>query len=213
MIEPQQIRIDSLRRVSELGLTPPEHLPLNEDLFLKKTAEAAARRLAVLNAVVAVCFGCPQWIAQKWLSNNDLFSLLTEKERTFIYGAEPTSAAIDRFELSIEAVWALLWALNRVPFLDPKSYCGDNLKELAPKVGDENRSAKEFASAANFRSEVQIVREADYHYCLDWFARKAELKGESVGLPVRAYVIRKRRHALSWLVSRESDWDEVPTDT
>lgn len=213
MIKPEHIRRDSLRKILELGLKPPEHLPMNDDLVLKVTSEAACQRLSILNAVVSLCFGCPQWIIKQWLSNNDLVELLTAKERDFIYGAEPTSATISNFELSIEAVWALLWALGQIPALNHNSYCGDNLKELAPRVGDKNHSAKEFVASASLRSEMEIAREADYLYCLDWFARKSELNGQLVGLRVRAYVIRKRRHALSWLLSSNSNWDEVPLDT
>ena len=213
IIKPEQIRRDSLQKISELGLKPPEHLPLNDDLVLIKNSEAAGQRLSILNAVVSVCFGCPQWIAKQWLSNNNLVELLTAKERDFIYGTEPTSATISSFELSIESIWALLWALGQIPTLNHNSYCGDNLKELAPRVGDKNYSAKDFVAAASLRSEFEIACEADYLYCLDWFARKSEMNGQPVGLRVRAYVIRKRRHALSWLLSSDPNWDEVPLDT
>ena len=95
--------------------------------------------------------------------------------------------------------------------MDFSSYCGENLKSLAPKVGDKNQEALSFISNAKLRSVDEIMQAEDLAYCLDWFAKKAELTGETV-LPVRAYVVRKRRHALSWLFSKQS-WDEVSLDT
>ncbi|EGF26984.1 hypothetical protein RBWH47_04023 [Rhodopirellula baltica WH47] len=46
---------------------------------------------------------------------------------------------------------------------------------------------------------------------LDWFAFQAERSGQDA-FSVRAYVIPKRRHALSWILSKEA-WGDVTLDT
>jgi hypothetical protein len=211
MLSSESIRARSIQVVKGLGLIPPDQLPLSNERKIEKSSAEVANRLACLNAVVAVCFGCPPWIARAWIGNNQLEGSLTGGERSFLDCESPDESSCQQNELLLESIWALLWALGHVPTLDYGQYCGENLKSLAPQVGDKNQSAIEFSKEAELRCPEDIIQAEDLAYCLDWFAKQAERSGKS-DLPVRAYVIRKRRHALSWILSKEA-WDDVALDT
>ncbi len=195
-----------------MGLRVPEHLPLSDVPVLYKSSYDVGCRISALTAVVSVCFGCPINVANIWVDNNELKDHLTSDELKFINNNRPKKRDIGNNELYLESIWALLWSVALFEELDFTEYCGNNLKELSPGVGDKNTSALDFNKKCKIRSVEEIFKMEDLAYNLDWCAVEAIKSDKSCGLSVRAYVIRKRRHALSWLLSPDS-WDSVPLDT
>ena len=208
------IREQSRRLISVLGFPePPSHLPLSDMGRLSRPFDQVIHRSVCLAAVVSCCFGVDGHSALLWLEANGSDGELTEQERSCLMlgGVAGQSEFARVLEVRIEALWALCWVLCLVPDIGWTSYCGSNLKELLPNVHGGEAIAS-FRSRARLRNTREILKQEDLAYCLDWLAVEA-LKGR-LTLPgdLRAYVIRQRRHALTWVLSSCS-WDDTPLDT
>jgi len=212
-MEGKGIRQSSVRAAQALGFAVPEHLPLSRTAAVRvRSQDEVVQRAGALHAVVAVAFGFDPARAVAWLAGNGSGVCLTEDERRLLSlpNASETNLA-GQLEVRVEALWALCWALGHVEELDFARYCGDHLAEITPDL-EAGESLDGFRQRSRLRPQGEIVAMEDLAYCLDWAIVEARLKGRPEPGQVRGYVIRQRRHALSWLLSGV-DWEDTPTDT
>lgn len=212
-----QVRQISIQFVLSLGFPkPPEALPLSEAIGYEKSISSIIERCACLTAVVACCFGFEGQRALMWLKKNNADQSLTEDEQRFLgFGADSDADLKERLkgklEIRIEALWSLCWALDLINQLDWEQYCGENLVNLIPDLEAEE-SLQFFEKKVSLRDVKEIIQQEDIAYCLDWAIVEARAKNLRIPGKLRAYAIRERRHALSWLLSKEK-WDDVSLDT
>lgn len=95
-----------------LGYALNPGLPSLYGVSLQKTIDDVARRMLVLNCVVAVAHGFQGERAKDWLDQNELSGHLSSRERDFIDGRSDT----DRREFMVhgESLWVFAWAINKV---------------------------------------------------------------------------------------------------
>lgn len=209
----KEIRQSSIRVGEVLGFVVPEHLPLSGTPAARvRSRDEVVHRAGALHAVVAVAFGLGPARALAWLAQNSADGSLTGDERRLLSLPHPVGSGLARsLETRIEALWALCWALGHVEELDFASYCGDDLAEMMPDL-EVGEPLDGFAQRSRLRAPDEIAAMEDLAYCLDWAVVDARLRDQPEPGQVRGYVVRQRRHALSWLLCAE-DWDDVPTDT
>src|SRR6516225_882244 len=112
--------VNAIRSVSKeiaksAGLALPDHLPLLEASLELRSQNDAISRLLCLTAVGAASYGFDRGKALAWLRQEKLEGLLAKDEIAFIRGGEGFPQA---FQVQIEGMWALAWALTLVPNLD-----------------------------------------------------------------------------------------------
>jgi hypothetical protein len=220
--DPHAIRAASLEEVRRLRLpSPPPCFPLfwepGDRVALRPLPEVEGR-IAILNVVLARCFGMPPERAMEWLLDARLIDGLTRPEWQFVSADEGDERV---FALHLEALFALAWVLGVAMDLDPLRPSAEGLMERLPHLPSGEtyeRWRSRTLTAPREASEVAAL--LDLYYCLDW----AYLEAERDRLPLRGEVdsntIGQRRWALEWVVmftgryhDPPSAWDEVDLST
>lgn len=77
-----------------------------------------------------------------------------------------------------------------------------------------SRSRSSWPRTQGRRRREELAAELDFHYCLHWHAREAELhdREDSLPAPIDQELVRERRRPLEWLFADE-DWEEITLDT
>ncbi|MBI3910551.1 MAG: DUF4272 domain-containing protein [Armatimonadetes bacterium] len=207
MMDTKVILQKSQQAARQAGFPDPAPLPLLEGDLQPRGLEDVISRCLCLHAVAAVSFGFDRRRALDWLEREELVSQLTPLEAAFIHGR----GSAERFQVQVEALWALAWALAIVPRLDFGTVCSDDFVEMLPdlKAGAGGGSLRK---QARLRPLIELVEALDLAYCLHWGIREAELRRKRAPGRVAPYVVEERRRALEWLLS-DQEWDEVQLDT
>lgn len=210
--DPRAVReanIDEMRQL-RLPLPPPEY-PLvwepGDELELRPTAEIEARA-AVLQLILARCFGMPPRAGMSWLLSSHLVDMVTPPEWQFVMGGQGDHRS---FVLHHDAVFALTWVLGLTKHLDPTEPADERLAEHLPNIAAGETFAR-------WRSRTLVaprdVAEAavllDFYYCLDWGYLEAERLGVALPGMIDANAIGQRRWALEWAVIFRGPYHEPP---
>jgi hypothetical protein len=202
------IRSESKDIAIKLGLAIPDQLPLLEDGLELRSQNDAISRLLCLTAIGAASYGYDKRKVLAWLRQEKLEEMLVRSEIAFL---KEGAGAPQMFQVQIEGMWALAWALTFVPSLDFWQDCDSRFVTLLPnlKIG---QSGDEWRRKARFRKTDEVVAACDLAYCLHWAIRQAELIGRQTAALLKPYVVVERRRALEWLLGNDA-WDAVSLDT
>ncbi|NSL91046.1 DUF4272 domain-containing protein [Chitinophaga sp. Mgbs1] len=206
----------SLQQLQEMGIRSSAMLPPvpgEADVTIRSAAEIATR-VAVLAAVNTVAFGYLDGRAvTAYLQQHQLWEHTTPGEKAFLQ--DPQEDSKTRETWKCEAIWVLLWALNKVPSL---GYMNDlcNLDmvpaEDFPFRGPDSDPAAFLTAATTVRPAAAILDANDLYYRANWACVDARLKSEKE--PVHPGIVYERHYALNWLICyRNQEWDEVTCDT
>jgi hypothetical protein len=190
------------------GIRIPESLPLLEHGPSVRATEEAVERLLALNAVAAAAYGLERARAIAWLRQERLDGSLLPSELNFL-----VKNVGDRhsFQVQVEGMWSLAWALGMVPQLDFWKECESHFATMLPNL-KTGQSGAEWRLKARMREVHDIVSACDLAYCLHWAIRQAGLDGVPPPAQLKPYVVTERRRALEWLLGK-GPWDDVPLDT
>jgi hypothetical protein len=219
--DPDKARALILDELYRLGLpVPPPNFPLvwepGDQVELRPRAEIEARA-AILNVVLARCFGMPGQRAMSWLLDARLLDKLTKPEWHFVASGEGDARS---FSLHIDAVATLAWLLGIVKHLDPAGPV-PNLVSLLPdlRTGEtfQHWQSKTLAAPRDPRdAAVQL----DLYYCLDWSYLEAERRRLQLPGTIDSNAIGQRRWALEWAVvfhgpvhDAPPGWEDVDLST
>ncbi|MDE7395362.1 MAG: DUF4272 domain-containing protein [Clostridiales bacterium] len=110
-----------------------------------------------------------------------------------------------------EANWVLLWALGKIETLDfPKDVCKT---EEAIAAIQSFAHVDDFIKDCELRSPDEILDALDQYYCYHWACVEKRIKPDTNIGELNPDVVVERRKALEWLISGESDWNEISLDT
>ena len=210
--DPHRVRAASLEQLRRLGLPlPPANFPLvweqGDTVELRPLPDLEART-AILNVVLARCFGMPGEAAMAWLLEAHLLDGVTKPEWHFVASGEGDHRS---FALHLEALYALAWLVGLVPHLDPTEPAPDGLVAQLPHLPSRETFAgwrSRTLPAARPAGEAAIV--LDLHYCLDWAYLEAER--QRVRLPglIDSNAVGQRRWALEWAVVLRGPYQDPP---
>ncbi|MEN3310495.1 MAG: hypothetical protein V7603_6697 [Micromonosporaceae bacterium] len=220
--DPDTVRARNLDELYRLGLpVPPANFPLvwepTDQVGLRPRGEMEARA-AILNVVLARCFGMPSQRAMSWLLEAHLLDRLTAPEWHFVASGDGDAHA---FSLHIEALATLAWLLSIIKRLDPAGPGGDNLMPLLPDLrAGEPYQAWQSRTLAAPRDPRDGAALLDLYYCLDWAYLEAERQRSQLPGPIDSNAIGQRRWALEWAVvlhgpvhEAPPSWEEVDLST
>lgn len=208
IMETKEIRAHSSKTASKAGIQIPATLPLLEEGLCVRPVSEAVNRLLVLHVLAAVAYGFDRMKALAWLKQEKLEKLLTPTESAFVTSGVGTPMT---FQVQIEAMWALAWALGLVPQIDFWKDCDNRFAAMLPDL-KINQSGAEWHAKARMRSADELITACDLAYCLHWAARQAQLEHKAPPVRLKSYVVEERRRSLEWLLSNEQ-WDAVSLDT
>lgn len=220
--DPHRVRAASIEQLRRLELpTPPPNFPLvwePGDTVELRPIEEIEGRTAILNVVLARCFGMPGEAAMAWLLEAHLLESLTKPEWSFIATNEGDSRS---FQLHLDALYALAWLLGLVPHLDPKEPAPDSLVGQLPHLpSKETYEAWRTRTQRTLRQPPEAAIVLDLLYCLDWAYLEAERRRVRLPGLIDSNAIGQRRWALEWAVVMRGPyqapppgWEEVDLST
>lgn len=211
--------MDELRR---LGLpVPPESFPLlwerGDEVELRAVAEIESRS-AILNVVLARCFGMPPDLAMGWLLDARLVDAVTPPEWHFVVSGKGDHRS---FALHLEALFALAWLLGLVRDLDPLEPPDERLVGLFPDLPAGQPYAVWRSRTLSAQREPRAAAAMlDRYYCLDWAFLTAERHRQRLPGQLDSNAMGQRRWALEWAVvfhgphhDPPSGWEAVDLST
>lgn len=210
--DPRAVRAASQAELRRLKLPlPPPNFPLvwepGDRVGLRSTAELEART-AVLNVVLARCYGMPQEAAMSWLLNARLVAALTPPECQFVLADKGDPRA---FALHLEAVHGLVWLLGMVDYLDPQEPAPERLVELLPDLRQaESMQRWRSRTLVAPRDAAEAAAMLDLYYCLDWAYLEAERRRLPLPGLIDSHTIGQRRWALEWGVTFFGPYHDPP---
>ncbi|MEV0730838.1 MULTISPECIES: DUF4272 domain-containing protein [Polymorphospora] len=220
--DPRPVRLANVEEVRRLGLpVPPPQFPLvwepGDEVALRSTGEIEART-AVLQVVLARCFGMAPQDAMGWLLGSHLVELVTPPEWQYVMGGRGDHRS---FVLHYDAVFALTWLLGLTKHLDPLTPPDERLMDVLPDLSTgETFTAWRSRTLAAPRDAVEAAALLDLYYCLDWAYLEAERTGTPLPGQIDANAIGQRRWALEWAVvfrgpfhDPPPGWEEVDLST
>lgn len=192
-----------------------------------RSAEQIVRRLMALQAVftwVSAPEGAvPSSAIQQMVSRNQLDQWLTPDERQMLKLSR--TQAQQRYANTVgwklENMWALAWVLGFNTEPDPTS--GQLSGEVIDLLFDdfllvETGTVKEMLNRCQLRTAAQIQQLEDTFYCAHNAVRSAQT-GATESVPEGFHpvadggAIHERRHALSWVLSPDIEWQETDLST
>ncbi|BCJ66340.1 DUF4272 domain-containing protein [Polymorphospora rubra] len=210
--DPRPVRLASIEEVRRLGLpVPPPQFPLvwepGDEVGLRSTGEIEART-AVLQVVLARCFGMAPEDAMSWLLGSRLVELVTPPEWQYVMGGHGDHRS---FVLHYDAVFALTWLLGLTKHLDPLTPPDERLMDALPDLSTgETFTAWRSRTLAAPRDAVEAAVLLDLYYCLDWAYLEAERTGVPLPGEIDANAIGQRRWALEWAVVFHGPYHDPP---
>lgn len=198
------------------GIRVNPHLPCSPEAsrITLRTPEEITRRISVLAVVNLFAFDSLNADeATAYLRQYHLWEFVTPGEKDLLANPDEEKKRLATWKC--EAIWTLMWALNKVPELGfPDQLC--QLNDIASAdypVGPDKDPNTFIQSVQNIRSNEDILNARDLYYRLHWACTNARLSNTDIKA-VHPGVVYERFYALNWLIRYQGhEWDAVSCDT
>ena len=198
-----------------------EHLPpIEEESEVKiRTAQEIAERILILTYLSYLGFASREGIAGderekivNFIKTNLLWDKVSPEEKELYQKEQLTQQEILNMTWRLEAIWLLLWTINKVDKLElpTRQVEPPEIMSKMPKLFD---NPKEFIETAIIRPTTEILYISDLTYRLHWAATDAELNNQPMPANLDSGIIYERHYAINWVTYYAEEWDEVTTDT
>lgn len=192
-----------------------DHLPLTEEeseVRIRKPQEIAERILVLtyLGYISEVPAAKEKVIDA--LKNTSLWDKVTPHEKELFQKDELTAQEKINISWRSEAVWLLLWTLNKVDKLElPIEQV--EISEIVSRLPAFLGVPTEFIQSARIRPTTEILDVLDLTYRLHWATKNSNLNGQPMPADLNLSVIMERHYAMNWVTCYAEEWDEITTDT
>ncbi len=127
MVDVERIRAESIKAARNLGVSVLTTLPLLDSDVQVRGADQIVSRILAMSTVAAVAYGFDKVKAESWLNQEALTGSLTEQEGQFLFQSKGKP---QQFQVQVEGIWALAWAVSIAPELNFRKECDDNFVML-----------------------------------------------------------------------------------
>ncbi len=208
MINPTEIKKKSEEIILNAGGQILDGLPIIE-ITEPRTQFEVANRALVLNAMFQLHLNAPKFYIEKWIDKNGLSNELSPMESSILNSSmnKLTQEEDGYLYWSLEALWALVWAMNLIEDLPFNKPVGNELAHLSPNI-QLNETGSKYLDNMRLRHLCSLYDMRDLYYRLHWWVNNASKLGESTG-DVNFDIILERRKALEWILNRTYQWDNV----
>lgn len=203
------IRAQSEAYCAERQILFNPDLPLVEGGPLVRDLAAVTDRCLVNLGLVVTAYNFDAAKVRMWFDSQFLWPAVDDIEKKHLKTPDEGLVEKDDLYAMIEGDWALMWALQRFPDLDPLAVCSDTMVKMLPDIKRQEPAA-EFRRTSTLRGHGELVAMLDLHYCLHW--SQVENTKQKVFKKVNDGTIPDRRRALEWLFTDE-EWLETSLDT
>jgi Domain of unknown function (DUF4272) len=222
MVGTDSTRQTNYARLRRAGFRPARGLPRHlEGAEVRPTQEIAARLLALISVFSWVTSAESTSDARVRQSLRDgRERALTRKDRAIL--ALPRKRAhakhVETIGWSLENMWPLAWALGmrKAPRIDGRMIDDGTFDAILDFAGSRSGLAA-LVERARVRSLATIAALEDLFYCAHNAVRSAQLGASTVPKGFNPFVhggvTQERRHALTWILSPGTKWDDTDLST
>lgn len=192
-----------------------EHLPLIEEESEVKirTAPEIATRILIL-VYVAFVSEVPDERENviDFLKEHLLWDKVSPEEKALLLKKEWTEQEVINASWRSEAVWLLLWCIQKVDELAlPIAHAEVN--EIMLRIPEFFTDPTTFIETAKVRSTAELLDASDLLYRIHWATRNAGLNNKPMPAKLDPSVVMERHYAINWVTFYADEWDEITTDT
>lgn len=219
------IREKNLATLQSLGFRVAKGLPVAEQApALRPVAEIAARLRALQCFALYVATDdddAPEAAIKRAVTRDQVLESFTPHERELyeLSREEAHDDYVDTIGWRLENMWPLAWAFGfeEKPALGgeiPHEVIRAMLWEFLPSL---EAPLSQWLETVRLRPIAELAAAEDLFYCAHNAARSAQLGGDTVPEGFHAVmdggVIHERRHALTWMLSPDTEWDDTDLST
>ena len=204
---------NSERLLKSLNIPFIDHLPLIEEEHEARirTPQEIAQRILVLTYL--------NYVAEEpeerdkvidFLKEQDLWNSVSNDEKE-LFSKELSDQEHVNISWRSEAIWLLLWVINKVDtvYIPSEEVSIPQILELLP---DFMTDTKDFVKRTTMKTVSEILDLSDLIYRLHWATRHTELNNLET-LYLNSSIVQERHFAVNWVTYYEDNWDDITTDT
>jgi Domain of unknown function (DUF4272) len=224
MLDLHSIRAKNAALLAARGFRVADWLPLRgrDEIDLRPRNEIVLR-LAALNAVYVYVMGrksCPEPALREMIRDHGLDAAMTASERD-ILNIPREDSHDETIGWLTENILPLAWALGHAhePGIDGAMLDLPAIKPLCTSFAPTTSAAcAALLAATSLRPVAEVVELEDLFYCCHNAVRSAQFNDPSC-VPghfdpiANGGVIAERRHALTWMLSPNVDWEDTDLST
>jgi len=191
--------------LQSLGIPVYEELPAIEeetDTHVRSVQEITARImiLAYLNCIAIQEELQP--VLLDYLKTQGLWVKVSTQEKILFEKPVLTEEEKDSIASRAEAIWLMLWAINKVDRLTLPTTEVD-VDVLFPLLPPFMEDPTEYIAAASIRPTSDLLNEADCIFRLYWAMSKNPLEG------LNDRIAFERYFTINWITGARKEWDDV----
>lgn len=215
-------RLENVRICLLAGFKPSNSLPTEFEKELRPTIEIA-RRLHAIKAMVLWVWAPEESVPSETILNfanhNLLGDYMSESERNILRTSRDDIRLKNIIGWKFENAWPLAWYFGYIePDISGQMMTGDQMHDILTNHTCPLDGIVDFwIRDKKTISEVEILNKEDLFYCLHNAVRSAQLGRETVPSDfdpgLNGGVIHERRHSLTWMLSKNTGWDETDLST
>ncbi len=211
----EQRKKETENLLRSLNIPYIDHLPLVEEESEVKirTGQEIAERILIL-VYLAYVSEVPDEKENvlDFLKANSLWKKASPDEKELFQKDKLTDQDAVNISWRSEAVWVLLWSINKVDKLKlPIEQI--EIPEIVSQLPIFLTDPSEFIKTAIVRPTTEILDLSDLTYRLHWATRNADLNKQSMPANLSLSIIMERHYAINWITYYADEWDDVTTDT
>jgi hypothetical protein len=190
-----------------------DHLPLieEENEVQIRSPKDIAKRVLIL---IYLCYVAEEQGAKaeviEFLKSEKLWDSVSADEKE-LFQEELTDKQKINISWRSEAIWLLLWTINKVDRLDlPQNEV--SIPDILGCLPKPMTSTKDFIDSATIRTTSDILNVSDLTYRLHWATRNSELNNSQT-TDLNSSIVSERHYAINWVTYYADNWDDITTDT
>lgn len=216
------LRRETLSICLSSGFKPASSLPTEFDRQLRPAIEIANRLHAIKALVLWLMVPQENLPSEKiltFISQNNLQDLMTEDEKAILSVPRNDEDARNSIGWKFENAWSLAWYFGYIePEITGQMMTGEQMQDILMNYTCPiDESIQEWIQNKATVSEEDLRRKEDLFYCLHNAVRSAQLGHDTVPInfdPIgNGGVIHERRHSLTWMLSKDVEWEETDLST
>jgi Domain of unknown function (DUF4272) len=215
-------RLENVTICLDNGFVPTTSLPTDLGRQLRPAIEIAQRLNAIKALILWLMIPEEELANEKILNfvkNNELDKYIAEDELEILNASRDDEELRNIIGWKFENAWPLAWYFGyNAPDMTGEMMTGEQMQEiLLNYTCPLDDKLEEWLKNRTFLSEEELLKKEDLFYCLHNAVRSAQLGGKTVPNnfdPIgNAGVIHERRHALTWMLSKGTTWDNTDLST
>lgn len=215
-------RLDTMEVCLTAGYKPANWLPFDFDRQLRPSIEIANRLHAIKALVLWLLVpqeNLPNETLLSFIRRNQLEDSMTEHEKEILKSSRDSEDLRNSIGWKFENAWPLAWYFGYLePEITGQMMTGEQMQEILMNYTcklDDN--VENWIKAQKTISLEEVTIKEDLFYCLHNAVRSAQLGGDTVppnfNPMLNGGVIHERRHSLTWMLSKGTNWDDTDLST